>query len=616
MPVSILFAALLQVVAYAVLGWVTSELVLRTVFRERARWLGLPERALFAVAGFVVLAAALMVGHVITGGAVFGTPFVVPVAAIVLLIAARGRIDLPHGISRLQLALVVCLLFVLYLTPALSGGSSLRTGDDPWHLGWTEQLLSGEPVPTGPAPEFSRNAYPWGWHAVLATLVRVVPGTDPLIAHEALHIVLILAIPLGAACLARRLKPDAGWWAAAAAAFIGGFGWVAARATEFITSPTQARYGADLVAASPNSVYELFPPPLPRELGLVVLAAAAVAIAWARSSNDARVVAGAGVLVGTVGLVSVPLFTSAIAWAVATWVITRGSWRHAALLGGVAMVVFGFWAGPTVASYLRYGGFVNITPTLGKEWDLWTALTSWGLLLPLSIIGVVITARVKDIAARAVVGFALGSALLLAVSIARGVFDWSLAGNATLLHQGRAWPPAHLLAAAFGGVALMVGFAWLRKRSRVLAPIVATAVMVVGAASPALASRQLTLIIQEQKDGFSYASPDLASGTFVDRASEVLDPDDVVSVPSSDDLAFLLFQFSGCRLAHYDDTRLDGNDLRIRYADLADEWDAQMAADGFRADYLALPEASSEQRVVVRGEFAGETWVLLKLSQS
>lgn len=605
----------LQVVAYCLLGWVFSELIVRTVLAKRADWLGLPERCLFAVAGFVVLAAGLMVAHLITGGAVFGTPFVVPVAALLLLVGGWRRVGLPRGIEWPQAAAFFALLLVLFLVPALMGGSSVRTGDPPWHLGWTEQLLEGEPIPTGPAPEYSRNAYPWGWHAVLATLVRLVPGSDPLVAHEAMNIVLLLAIPLAAGCLARRIDARAGWWGAAAASFIGGFGWIAARGPAFVTSPTRARFGADLVVASPNSLYELFPPALPRELGLIVLAAAAIAIAWARTSGERRVVAAAGALTGAVGLVSVPLFTSAIAWAVAAWAVSRGPWRHAGLLGGVAAVVFGFWAGPVISSFIRFGGFVNITPQLGKEWDLWTALTSWGLLLPVAIGGVVLCSRLRSLEGRAVLGFLVGTGLLLAFSIARGAFEWKLAGNATLLHQGRVWPPAHLLGAACGGAALVVGYGWVRARSRRVAVIAAAGVFVVGGISPALASRALTDVIRGGHDGFSYGSEDLAPDSFVRRAAEVLSPDDLVAVPSDDDLAFLLFQFSGCRLAQYDDPRLDRNDLRIRYQALADRWDERMAGRGFRPDYIALPEGAAGQRAVARGEYDGATWVLLKLSR-
>lgn len=615
MPIDTLLGALAQVAVYAVLGWVSSEFLLRTVLKRHAGWLGLPERCLLAVAGFVVFAVTLMVAHVITGGAIFGTAFAVPIASVALLVAARGKVGLPRGAEWPRVAIFVLVVVVLYLLPAVSGGSSLRTGDLPWHLGWTEQLLSGEPVPTGPAPEYSRNAYPWGWHAVLATLVRAIPGTDPHTALEAMHIVLLVAIPLAAAALARRVRPAAGWWAASAAALIGGFGWITARDDIFITSPREARFGADLVVASPNSVYELLPPPLPRELGLVVLAAAAVVLVWARVSRDVRIVAVAGALCGVVGLVSVPLFINAFALAVAAWIATRGPWRHAGLIAVVAVVVFGFWAGPVVSAFVTYGGFVNITPELGKEWGLLTALASWGLLLPLAAAGIVLCARTRTIEGRAMLGFVAGATLLLGVAVARGAFDWSLAGNASLLHQGRVWPLAHLLGAACGGIALAVGYAWLRARNRIAAVTIATAVLGIGVASPALASRALTDVIRANDDGFVYGSANVTSGSFVARAARVLDPDDVVLVPDEDALAFFLFQFSGCRLAEYDDRRFDGNDLRIRYKELAERWGERVADEGFRPDYIVLPEGSAGQRAVVRGPYGGETWVLLKLSR-
>jgi hypothetical protein len=216
---------------------------------------------------------------------------------------------------------------------------------------------------------------------------------------------------------------------------------------------------------------------------------------------------------------------------------------------------------------------------------------------------------------RALLGFLIGTGLLLTFSIARGAFDWNLAGNATLLHQGRVWPPAHLLGAACGGAALVVAYSWIRSRSRRIAMLAATGVFVVGGISPALAARGLTEIIKENRDGFSYGSENLARGSFVDRAADVLDPDDLVRVPSSDTLAFLLFQFSGCRLTEYDDPRLEDNDLRIRFQDLAEDWNERIVERPFRPDYIALPAGSEGQRAVVRGEYEGETWVLLKLSR-
>ena len=610
-----LIGALAQTTLVFVLGWIVSEVLLRRYYSDRVTDIGVPERALCGIVGFFALSVTFEVANIITGGAVFGVAPVVPIVVVVGVILLRKHIPAAHGVEWVKAMTLSIPLLILYFVPVLVGGSGLRTGDPPWHLGWTEQLLHGEPVPTGPAAEFARNAYPWGWPSVLATLTRLVPGTNPVVAQEAMHIVLIFAIPLAAACVARRIEPRAGWWAAGAVSLIGGFGWVVARGAAFVTSPTQSLYGADLVVASPNSVYELFPPALPREFGLVVLGAAATWIAWAVGSRDRRVTVTAGVIVGLVGLVSVPLFVCACLWAAAAWVVTRAPLRRLGELALGTLVTFGFWAGPVVVSYARYGGFVNITPQLGKEWPLPTALESWGLLLPLAAIGLVLAMRNRS---RAVAVLAMGAVtvVLLGLSIARAAFDWNLAGNATLLHQGRVWPPAHLLGAALAGVALAAGFERLRRVSATVAVAGAVVAFGVGAASPALAARELSDIIEHHKDGFIYGSEDVAPESFVDRASALLDPDDVVSVAGSDKLAFLLFEYSGCRLAAYDEPGLAHNDLRIRYKNLAAEWDQRMAGEGFRPDYIALPAATRPgQLYLAKGLFEGEQWVLLKLSQ-
>ena len=616
MTAGTLIGAVLQVVAVAGVGWVVGELLLATVLKDRVPEAGLPERALAAVVGFVGFCVVLMIVNVITGGVVFGIPVVVPLLAIGLVAFARRKVSIPKGIEWKKLLPLVAVLLAIYVAPVVATGSGVRTGDPPWHLGWTEQLLAGEAVPTGPAPQFGRNAYPWGWHSVLATTTRLVPGTTPLVAHEAMHLLIVLAIPLAAACIARRVVRASGWWAAGAASLVGGFGWVLAREPAFITSPSEAEYGADLVVASPNSVYELFPTAAPREFGLIVLGAAAMFIAWAVGSRDRRLTVAAGVVVGLVGLVSVPLFVSALGWLIAAFLANRRAGLPLVTALGVALFVFGFWAGPVVSNYIRYDGFISITPRLGEEWPLVTALGSWGLLVPFGVAGVVVVAlRKREPAARALLAFGGATAVLLALAIARAHFGWTLDGNATLLHQGRVWPPAHLLGAAFAGIAAVGAFDWLRRRSRAMAACGVAATLVVGAASPVLASQRLTTILEEGADGFVYSSSDLGPDSFVSRASKELGPDDVVQVEGSNELAFLLFQFSGCRLARYDHPQLEGNDLRIRYTELAESWDERMAADGFRADYLVLPAATEgTQRYIVTGDYQGRRWVLLKLS--
>jgi hypothetical protein len=613
------FGTLAGAVAQALLvfglGWVVSEVLLRRYYADRVTDIGVPERALCGIVGFIALSVVFEIANIITGGAVFGIAAVVPAIVVIGVVLLRRQIPAAHGVEWIKAMTLSIPLILLYLVPVIVGGSSLRTGDPPWHLGWTQQLLHGEAVPTGPAADFARNAYPWGWHSVLATLTRLVPGTSPVVAQEAMHIVLIFAIPIAAACVARRIDPRSGWWAAGAVSLIGGFGWVVARSAAFVTSPTHARYGADLVVASPNSIYELFPPALPRELGLVVLGAAATWIAWSLRQRDRRVTVTAGVMVGLVGLISVPLFVSALLWTVAAWVAARAPVRRFGELALATAVTFGFWAGPVIVSYVRFGGFVNITPQLGKEWSLWTALSSWGLLLPLAAIGLTLAWRQRQ---RAAPILAMGAATvaLLGLCIARGAFGWDLAGNATLLHQGRVWPPAHLLGAALAGVALAAGYERLRELSTSVAVAGAVLIFGVGAASPALAARALTDVIEHHKDGFIYATDDVAPDSFVVRASSFLGPDDIVSVARSDRLAFLLFEYSGCRLADYDDPGLTHNDLRIRYQDLAAEWDERVAGRGFRPEYLALPAATeARQDYITTGIFEGEKWVLIKLSR-
>ncbi|HEY7873638.1 MAG TPA: hypothetical protein VIG64_00810, partial [Actinomycetota bacterium] len=325
MTIAFLAGTLAQLAALAVVGWIVGDALVRFLERraQDAEPLGLPERALAAIAGFVALCAGLMVLHLVTGGAVFGTTWLVPVLVGVLAVWGLRRTRAPRGAPWAVVVAFVLVLGAIFVLPDLRTGPGARTGDPPWHLGWTQQLLHGEAVPTGPAPELGRNAYPWGLHAVMATTTRLVPGTDPLMALEALHFALVLALPLAAACLARRVRPDAGWWAGGAMSLVGGWGWIQAAGAEFDTTPTQARFGADLVVASPNSVYELLPPALPRELGLVLLAAFGLCLAHALATHDDGWRVAAGVTAGLVGLVSVPMFVSALVWTAAAAVAAR-----------------------------------------------------------------------------------------------------------------------------------------------------------------------------------------------------------------------------------------------------------------------------------------------------
>ncbi|MDQ4094954.1 MAG: hypothetical protein M3174_01940, partial [Actinomycetota bacterium] len=442
----------------------------------------------------------------------------------------------------------------------------------------------------------------------------------------ALQVVLAGCVPIAAACIARRVAPEAGWAAAAATALIGGFGWLLARDAVFITSPPSARYGADLVIASPNAVYGLFPPPLPRELGLVLLGTAAVLLALALAGaadspeepgGDGGLLVLAGIFLGCAGLVSVPALVAGVAWTVAA-VLALRSERAVASLARVlapALVVFALWAAPVVRGMAEFGGLVNVSPSLGREWPLPTALGSWGLLVPLALLGGLAARSFRNV--RVVAAFAVATVVLLALAIARGAFDWALAGNATVLHQGRIWPVAHLLAAALAGVGLWTIGMRLERFRRLTGRAVMGALLVVGAASPALASVALTETMKENEGGYVYEGSDLDEGSFVRRAAARLDPDDIVVVDdasrAANALGFHLFSFSGARLADYDDPRLETNDLRIRFADLAALWEERSAAEAFEPDFelKPLPDASEDADArELTGEFGGRTWRL------
>ena len=587
--------------------------------------IGLPEQLLFAILAFVAFSASLMVLHALSRGAVFSNPVVVPALGVAILAAGIVRPRTAgggHGLSlRAWIPAVVLglVLMAIFVAPMIAVGSGVRAGDSSLHMGWTEQMLRGESVPPGPAPELGRNAYPWGFHAVMATMIRLVPATGTFIAQEAMHLLFLLGLPLGCACLARRLYSGAGLAGAVCGSLIAGFGWVSARRVDFVASPLEARYGADMVVASPNSVYELFPPALPRELGLLILAAAGVLIVLAVRSENLRFALIAGAAVGIVGLISLPFWITAIIWA-ALGVALSGAGARRRMLGALTVpgvLVFGIWAGPVAFNYIRYGGFVNVTSQLGVEWPLPTALAAWGLLLPLALAGIVLAWRSGTTSARVILSFVGATVVLMLLALARSEFDWDLVGHPTALHPGRVWPVAHLLGSAFAGAGLAAGFMWMKRRSEFLAPITAAALVIVGSISLWLSSPALTEIIKKHEDSWLYTREEFARDAFIHRAAEQLGPDVVVQAPQDENnvLGFWLFQFSGARINGHSDSRYPGNELRIRYEDLAHRYREVMASGGFEVDYIPMPASEAagipEDAIVAEGPFRGESWVLV-----
>jgi len=185
--------ALAQVVVALAVGWVLVGALLQWAGasargeepRRTLEGIGLPEHVLLGIAAFVALSAVAMVVHALGRGIVFANPVVVPVVGVAIVVWGVRRRSWPFSAPWILIAVGALILVAIFVTPVLLEGTGVRAGDSSLHMGWTEQLLRGESVPPGPAPEFGRNAYPWGFHAVMAMMVRLVPGTNTLVAQEA-----------------------------------------------------------------------------------------------------------------------------------------------------------------------------------------------------------------------------------------------------------------------------------------------------------------------------------------------------------------------------------------------------------------------------------------------
>ena len=90
--------AVAQAALLLVAGWVIGQRFLAHVGAgSLGGSVGAPERMLFALVGGVAFSVALMVGNIVTGGAVFGTAVIVPLAWVVVVVGGRATFTRPRG---------------------------------------------------------------------------------------------------------------------------------------------------------------------------------------------------------------------------------------------------------------------------------------------------------------------------------------------------------------------------------------------------------------------------------------------------------------------------------------------------------------------------------------
>lgn len=189
--------ALLIVAFFLALGWLIVDLLLG------ARVFGSVTRFGLSFAGVELFSTALMCLHMASGGRILSSDWItrgITIAVFVALLARRvildGRRRHPqegersvrggrrHSSAGLRgrgaligAFAILCVGLIVWGLPAFQIFPMPAEGDvGALHLGWTTQLLNGEPTPSGFITGDIPNLYPWGYHALLATLTRFTPG--------------------------------------------------------------------------------------------------------------------------------------------------------------------------------------------------------------------------------------------------------------------------------------------------------------------------------------------------------------------------------------------------------------------------------------------------------
>jgi hypothetical protein len=585
---SIVLAALLVGLGYlladAIIGRRSADPILR---------LGL---AVPALTGYVLV---LMVLHMWTGGRVLraGWPTVVltlgVAAALVFLKIRRWRSvrTEPRGSKHPVVAALLCAAVgvAIWSAPVFVRLPLAWGGDVPWNVGFASELLNGDTTPSSNTVGDTPNQYPWLYHADLAFVAHFAPGGRAFDGLDTVEVLQIAGSILTLFALGKELTGSlvGGGAAAVFGAMSGGFGFFVVRGLNVTSSraATALKYFGDLIQVRPYNVsFSNLSPPFPRDLALLMLLAFLLQAAYGLRRTDTRFLMGSGVALGMAGLTGaesfiVGIFIAAIIVLVPT---TVGRLRKTLAIFGPAAAVYSLWLIPLLASYLRLGGFVNITKVEGVDLPAWAILGSWGIATVFGAYGFVrLAPRVKrDSAAQVVIAVlvAAGAVLLVSTFAIRGLGQSFLA----LGRRHRYWPLLDLgvVLAAACGAADLFRRVWARRR----AVAVALSVVVLG---------------------FAFPSPTIASLAVASRDPEIPllaaslrgDPQSILNVVSTrrgrgcwaaseDVLIHELFSYAGYRVLF--DAR------RIRWS-------------GFHTG-RAAKERATARRLLITGETDPATW--------
>jgi hypothetical protein len=470
------------------------------------RSLGRVERWALAFPALLGYSFLLMLLHIVTGGNVFSRPWVVrgvtsAVAAGMVTLKFAHRADRPGAdrASAIAALSLVAVGVVVWGNPVFRLLPLYPSADISWHTGWTSQLLVGHTTPASPLAGPVPNYYPWLFQAFLAFLTAFTPGGR---AYHALGpaqflqvSAAILALFAFGSLVGRTWRAGAG--VAILGALSGGFGFLIARRLDVVMNPrgsTGLTYGGDLLfVRSYNPSFSNIAPPFPRDVALTMLPAFLFLVALGLERQSRAALVAAGVLLGLIGVTGGEAFFVAGGVAVVLAVAPGGLRRRqvAAGLLAPAAVVYGVWLVPLLASYVRLGGFVNITRITPVNLPPWALFVSLGLIIPLSLWGGTRAApqAARDGPSRVLLAFLVVSGVLvIGSSLVPAVLGEAFE---TLGRRHRYWPLFFLAVAIYAGLGVTDLVDRARRAGRLAAAGAVAFLLLFTLPSPAIASLAL-----------------------------------------------------------------------------------------------------------------------------
>jgi hypothetical protein len=580
-----------------------------------------------AMPGLVLFAFVLMLLHLITGGLVFSNAWLtrgVTVATGVGLFVLnlwRRRGETRERLPRWQFWTVIgaCLLGGVIWGYPIARVLPLNFGPDTnLHMGWATELMIGESSPSTVVTGHVPGSYPWLYHAVVAMLARFTPGGRAFDALGPLQLVQVVGGILGLFGVGRHMTNRFVTGAAAAffGALSGGFGvgilFDSGLRRGVVDLPaTHIPWLGDVLSRRPyNFAFNNVAPAYPRDLSFSLLVAFLLLLLGGLRRKRLSTLAGAGVVLGLVGLAGgeAVIVGSAVVLVVC---LIQGEMPRikAALAVLVPMgMVWGTWLVPVIINYIRYGGFVNTTHVGPVVLTFWYVVVSWGIVIPFALLGLAVSLR--SLRAPAVL-VPLAIVAITAVIMGSDAFP-TVFGSAflTLGRDHRYWALCQLGVALLGALGATVVVQRMSSQPRV-AVALAAVVIFLGGVAPAFGSA----IYPDRFPGNRLVGASLEGKPTLLNAMAPSAERRCVAAVAGNFLAREVFSYTGFRLVQWIDVPDRSNDARIRWRgiythipdDTQREKDNQILTQGTGplTRWRALAHAYGVNFVVVRNIDAG-----------